>query len=586
MDSQERVKLSKKLSYLLRHGAQELGLTVQSDGYIQVNHILRCPGYRGASLNKIIEVVQSCQKKRFEMKQDPSTGLWWIRASQGHTITTINDTELLTEILPDDRVDYCLHGTYVQHLDSIQSNGLHKMQRNHIHFAEGLPGDNGVISGMRGNCTAVVIVDMKGAMRDGILFYRSANNVILSAGVGDTGAIPSKYFIEILTRKNPQSQFQSLTLSSLPVPAPAPAPASTVSVIPSTAVSPSVTVTPSAKSTSRVQHLSGPPSVAAAPPPPAPSLGDQKPSSSATAPMSWANLVQANPPSPSSHPQPKPAPRKSNPPPPSPSSSTPPSSAPSSVDYYCIIDFEATCLQDVRITPQEIIEFPAIMINALTMKTVEEELGSGHGVFHSYIRPIHHPRLSSFCTELTGIEQATVDAAPTFPLVYERFLHFLQPFTRSSSLSYPLTPSSSSSSSASSSSSPSLPPSAYSPVTYSNIVFVSHGDFDFQTALRSQCHLSSVKTIVTSWINIKTIFTNLERTEETKKTRTSSRKGGRRQGLGMAAMLHTLNMPLIGRHHSGIDDSRNIARIFLELVRRGGDLTLLTTMSREYHRGT
>lgn len=38
----------------------------------------------------------------------------------------------------------------------------------------------------------------------------------------------------------------------------------------------------------------------------------------------------------------------------------------------------------------------------------------------------------------------------------------------------------------------------------------------------------------------------------------------------MAAMLRELGLPLEGRHHSGIDDSRNIARIFQTLLRRFG----------------
>jgi hypothetical protein len=38
----------------------------------------------------------------------------------------------------------------------------------------------------------------------------------------------------------------------------------------------------------------------------------------------------------------------------------------------------------------------------------------------------------------------------------------------------------------------------------------------------------------------------------------------------MAGMLTYLNLGLIGTHHSGIDDSRNISRIALELIQRGG----------------
>jgi 3'-5' exoribonuclease 1 len=62
---------------------------------------------------------------------------------------------------------------------------------------------------------------------------------------------------------------------------------------------------------------------------------------------------------------------------------------------------------------REIIEFPAVLVDCETMRVIDQ--------FHSYVRPVYHPRLSSFCTQLTGIEQHTVDAAPTFPEVFRAF---------------------------------------------------------------------------------------------------------------------------------------------------------------------
>ena len=38
---------------------------------------------------------------------------------------------------------------------------------------------------------------------------------------------------------------------------------------------------------------------------------------------------------------------------------------------------------------------------------------------------------------------------------------------------------------------------------------------------------------------------------------------------GMAGMLNKLGMKLEGRHHSGIDDTRNIAKIILHLIESG-----------------
>ena len=45
--------------------------------------------------------------------------------------------------------------------------------------------------------------------------------------------------------------------------------------------------------------------------------------------------------------------------------------------------------------------------------------------WRKYVRPVHHPVLSAFCTELTGIEQASVDAGERFDDVLPQALHFL-----------------------------------------------------------------------------------------------------------------------------------------------------------------
>lgn len=73
------------------------------------------------------------------------------------------------------------------------------MSRNHIHFAPGLPQEDGVISGMRKSCDVYIYIDMVQAIKDGIDFYISSNNVILTEGI--KGVLPPKYFKKVLTRK-------------------------------------------------------------------------------------------------------------------------------------------------------------------------------------------------------------------------------------------------------------------------------------------------------------------------------------------------------------------------------------------------
>ena len=41
------------------------------------------------------------------------------------------------------------------------------------------------------------------------------------------------------------------------------------------------------------------------------------------------------------------------------------------VDFYCVIDFEATCLEECcQDYIHEIIEFPAVLVNAVTLEVV------------------------------------------------------------------------------------------------------------------------------------------------------------------------------------------------------------------------
>eukprot|EP00913_Durusdinium_trenchii_P010461 g9808.t1 len=88
-------------------------------------------------------------------------------------------------------------------------------------------------------------------------------------------------------------------------------------------------------------------------------------------------------------------------------------------DYYAVTDFEATCWPGhCTAELQEIIELPVVLIEASSGKVV--------GEFQSFVRPVARPKLSSFCTRLTGITQANVDSAPTFPEAARQLMKWLE----------------------------------------------------------------------------------------------------------------------------------------------------------------
>ena len=88
---------------------------------------------------------------------------------------------------------------------------------------------------------------------------------------------------------------------------------------------------------------------------------------------------------------------------------------------YIFLDLEATCAKDNGFArgERETIEIGAVAIDA-EFRIVSE--------FQEYIRPVLHTTLTEFCTELTGITQAQVDAAAFFPHVFERFVAWVAGF--------------------------------------------------------------------------------------------------------------------------------------------------------------
>jgi 2'-phosphotransferase len=190
------IYISKTLAWILRHKAETMGLKMNDEGYVAINDLLKLDKFENVSVDNIKYVVENNDKQRFTMCE--RNGDFYIRANQGHSGdlgSKINDEKVLKKIL----VPYkdCFHGTYSKYLTSIKEKGLSKMNRKHIHLIDKM----NAISGMRKNCDIVIHINMKHAMEDGIVFYESNNNIILTEG-DINGIIDPKYFDKIETRNN------------------------------------------------------------------------------------------------------------------------------------------------------------------------------------------------------------------------------------------------------------------------------------------------------------------------------------------------------------------------------------------------
>lgn len=84
--------------------------------------------------------------------------------------------------------------------------------------------------------------------------------------------------------------------------------------------------------------------------------------------------------------------------------------------HYIIFDLEATCWRLRRPPRQEIIEIGAVKVNSAGAQVSE---------FNAFIKPKLNPQLSSFCKQLTSIEQSDVDKAKDFQEVIWDFEDWL-----------------------------------------------------------------------------------------------------------------------------------------------------------------
>lgn len=261
------------------------------------------------------------------------------------------------------------------------------------------------------------------------------------------------------------------------------------------------------------------------------------------------------------------------------------------IEWVLVIDFECTCEASTRSTKNqsndndddderksrpstaestatsasttneaqlfEIIEFPIVLINLPERRIVD--------TFQTYIKPSINPILSDFCTELTGITQAQVDNAPTFPealqlvndwLVKTCTPHFT-PHIMDDTINNKY-----SKKGYHKSKNPGKGSRQFKGPRYRNNrnwCIATDGRMDLEGFLTAQLDrdvLHYRPWTLGPYLDSRTWFANFSRV-----SRTSCK---------LLDQLAWLKLEFEGREHSGLSDARNIARVILGVCQRGG----------------
>jgi putative RNA 2'-phosphotransferase len=165
------IKLSKEVSYALRHAPWEYELELDEDGWVDTTQILESLRVNlDWSLIKeadLIHMIEISDKRRHEI----SNGR--IRAFYGHSIP---NKIIKVQIEPP---EFLFHGTSRAFVSSIRDSGLIPKGRQYIHLSTDITTASQV--GKRRDNTPVILkINSKNAFQEGVKFYHGNDKVWLA----------------------------------------------------------------------------------------------------------------------------------------------------------------------------------------------------------------------------------------------------------------------------------------------------------------------------------------------------------------------------------------------------------------------
>lgn len=177
MDKNKKIKLSKALSFWLRHKPEDIGIIIGNNGWVDVKELIKkAENKLMFDFNDLKYVVDNCDKKRFKFSDD----FCEIKANQGFSIDVKLEFE---EVIPP---TFLYHGTSEKEVDSIMKTGLKKMKRHHVHLSSNIDIAKKVANRRKGKNIILKIEAMR-MHADGYKIYISDNGVYL------IDEVPAKY---------------------------------------------------------------------------------------------------------------------------------------------------------------------------------------------------------------------------------------------------------------------------------------------------------------------------------------------------------------------------------------------------------
>lgn len=166
-DSQLKVKVSKYMSYLLRHNPEDL--EIDEEGFVNLSLLIRKLQKKYHVTENFVRSIVNDQKgkRRFEIVDNK------IRAVYGHSLKVkIN--------YPEDKATLIFyHGTTPAYAQKILKEGLKPMRRQWVHLSATI--ENAKETAKRKTSTPVILeIDAEKSRKNGIKFYKATDKIYLT----------------------------------------------------------------------------------------------------------------------------------------------------------------------------------------------------------------------------------------------------------------------------------------------------------------------------------------------------------------------------------------------------------------------
>lgn len=163
-------RLSRFLSYVLRHKPDSIGIELTWDGWANIEQLVTNSQNQGYDITVDIvnQIVAEDEKGRYVISPDKLQ----IRATQGHSVDVdLNFEEKVPPVV-------LWHGTYADAVPTIMKQGLKKMKRHHVHLSSTTETAKKV--GSRRGASVLLMINTKDMVKNGIKFFLSENGVWLT----------------------------------------------------------------------------------------------------------------------------------------------------------------------------------------------------------------------------------------------------------------------------------------------------------------------------------------------------------------------------------------------------------------------